>query len=368
MRILISGAGVAGLSSALALGASGHDITIIERANEFRTKGAPIDIRGDAIAACAQMGILQKLKTREVSMSQGGRIIDRDGTPVAELGGETFPDAEDDIEVPREDVCHVLQDALDSSTSLTFGDSIQTLAENDSGVDVTFTSGNSGRFDIVVGADGLHSLTRQLTFGPEQGFLHHLGFYSGYTWLTSGITTEDGASILNWPGHQIGVATYNHTSLAYLVFRSPWIDYDYHNIDEQRQILLDAFADHSEWRVPEILGNIRHDPNLYFDSVSQINMDTWHKGRVVLVGDAAHCASALSGRGTSLALTGASYLARALHEYPENLNAAFTQYTADQHPHVTYAQAIAEGGGDLLIPATQTGIDDRNKQFSLANR
>lgn len=368
MRILISGAGVAGLSAGAALGASGHDVTIIERANEFRTKGAPIDIRGDAIAICDRMGILQGLKAREVSMSQGSRIVDRDGTPVAEVGGETFPDTEGDIEVPREDVCHVLQGALDSSTSLTFGDSIHTLAEDNGGVDVTFTSGDSGRFDIVVGADGLHSLTRRLIFGPEQDFLHHLGFYSGYTWLTSGSTTEDGASILNWPSHQIGVATYNDTSLAYLVFRSPWIDYDYHNIDEQRQILLDAFADHSEWRVPEILDNVRHDPDLYFDSVSQINMDTWHKGRVVLVGDAAYCASALSGRGTSLALTGASYLDRALHEHPENLDTAFTQYAADQHPHVTYAQAIAEGGGDLHVPATQAGIDDLNKQFSLTSR
>lgn len=167
MRILISGAGVAGLAAGATLGASGHDVTVVERANHFRTKGAPIDIRGEAITIADQMGILRELTARTVSMSQGARFIDRDGTPVARVGGETFYDSDDDIEIPREDVCHVLEGALASSTSLTFGDSIHTLTEDDSGVDVTFTSGGSGRFDVVVGADGLHSLTRRLTFGPE---------------------------------------------------------------------------------------------------------------------------------------------------------------------------------------------------------
>lgn len=365
MRILISGAGVAGLAAGVVLEADGHDIAIVERAHQFRTKGAPIDIRGDAIAVADQMGILHELKARAVNMSEGARFVDHEGTPVSRLGGESFHESDDDIEVPREDICSVLESALDPSTALNFGDFIHTLVEDENGVDVAFDSGSSARFDIVVGADGLHSLTRRHTFGPEDAFVEHLGFYAAYTWFPSGTETEDSSSILTWPGHAIGTAYYKDTALGMLQFRSPVIDYDYHDIDEQRQILLNAFAGHSEWRLPAILDCVRHDPDLYFDSVSQVHLNTWHKGRIVLVGDAAHCASALSGRGTSLALTGAWHLAQALRDHPDDLDAAFGQYQVCQRPDVTRAQEMAIGAGDLLIPDTQAGIDARNEQWAV---
>jgi len=87
------------------------------------------------------------------------------------------------------------------------------------------------------------------------------------------------------------------------MFRSSLIDYDYHDLAAQKQILLDAFAGHTEWKIRDLLDAASHDSELYFDSVSQIHMSSWHSGRVVLVGDAAYCASPLSGRGTSLAMT-----------------------------------------------------------------
>lgn len=364
MRILISGAGVAGLAGAHTLSSSGHHITIVERAEHPRVVGAPIDIRGDAISVADEMGILDELTARQVAVSEGTYFINNDGTPVAKLGGETFHETDEDIEVPREDVCQVLTEGLKPSVEMFYGDSIRSLHEDDEGIDVTFASGVSGRYDVLVGADGLHSLTRKLTFAPEEEFIHHLGFYAGYTWLPHDGRTRDGGEILNWPGHNVGVVSYKDATLGHLQFRAPWIDYDYHDIGEQRQILLTEFADHAEWRVPELLDNVRHDPNLYFDSVSQIYMNTWYQGRVVLLGDAAHCASALSGRGTSLALTGADALSRALVEQPDDLPAAFSHYEFLQRPYVTYAQDIAVGGGDRLIPVTQVEIDTRNEHFS----
>lgn len=120
----------------------------------------------------------------------------------------------------------------------------------------------------------------------------------------------------NYPGHLAGIATYRDKALAVLMFRSPWVEYDYHDLAAQKRILVSAFAGHSEWRVPELLDAAVADPELYFDSVSQIHMPTWHRGRVVLVGDAAHCASPLSGRGTSLALTGAWFWLRRCASIP----------------------------------------------------
>jgi 2-polyprenyl-6-methoxyphenol hydroxylase-like FAD-dependent oxidoreductase len=112
----------------------------------------------------------------------------------------------------------------------------------------------------------------------------------------------------------------------------------------------------------------RRDPELYFDSVSQIEMPSWHEGRVVLVGDAAACASPLSGRGTSLAITGTWFLAKALSDHPDDLEAAFTQYEREQRPHVSYAQGTAAPGGDQLVPATQDAIDARNQLLRAATR
>ena len=119
-------------------------------------------------------------------------------------------------------------------------------------------------------------------------------------------------------------------------------------------------------KVPELIDAAQRDPELYFDSVSQIHMPAWHRGRVVLVGDAAHCTSNLTGRGTSLALTGAWFLAQALRDHPGDIARACEQYERDQRPHATRTQATAAPGGDRLIPATQEQIDARNRAFNEA--
>jgi 2-polyprenyl-6-methoxyphenol hydroxylase-like FAD-dependent oxidoreductase len=168
----------------------------------------------------------------------------------------------------------------------------------------------------------------------------------------------------NYPGHIIGIAAYNDKALGVYMFRAPWIDYDYHDLAAQKRIIVEAFAGHDEWKIPELLDAANNDPELYFDSVSQIHMPTWHRGCVVLVGDAAHCASNLSGRGTSLALTGTWFLGQALRDHPNNLELAFKQYERDQRPHVARSQATAAPGGDLLIPAAQEEIDARNRRLN----
>lgn len=364
MRILVSGAGMAGLSAAISLGAIGHDVTLVEHANHLRAGGSPIDIRGDALDVARRLGVLEQIHERRVTMTERSQFVDDHGRVLAELPTDEVSDSADDIEIPRLELARVLHHALSPRTRLWFGESIESLHDDDDGVDVTFVSGRHDRFDLVVGADGVHSLTRRLVFGPEQDYLHHLGLYIALTTMrATGRAAERLNPILNWPGHMIGITGYDDVSLGVLTFRSPWIEYDYRDLAAQKQIVLDAYADHDEWRVAEILDAVRADPELYFDSISQIHMDTWHRGRVVLVGDAAHCASGLSGRGTSLAFTGTWLLAQALHTYGEDLAAALEEYETRQRPHVDHAQASAGPGGDLIVPATQHDLDVRNARL-----
>jgi 2-polyprenyl-6-methoxyphenol hydroxylase-like FAD-dependent oxidoreductase len=369
MRILISGAGVAGLSAAINLGADGHDVTLVERADHLRVNGSPIDIRGESISVVDKMGVLGEIDARRVDMTERVQFVDSDGAVVAEVP-EDLGDSPDDIEIPREDLTNILHDHLGPSVELRFEESIAALDDHRDGVDVRFHSGGADRYDLVVGADGMHSAVRRLTFGPEQQFLRHLGFYTalaampGYS--APGRSAARQNPMYNFPGHLAGIAAYNDKALAVLIFRSPWIDYDYHDLDAQKRILADAFAGHDEWRVPELVDAAVRDPELYFDSVSQIHLPAWTRGRVVLVGDAAHCASPLSGRGTSLAFTGTWLLAQALRDHPGDLPRAFEQYERDQRPHVVRCQATAAPGGDRLIPATQDEIDARNQNLNAA--
>ena len=366
MRVLVSGAGMAGLSAGVTLGNAGHDVTIVERAQHLRVNGSPIDIRGESLAVARVMGILNHIQARQVDMTQRTCFVDGNGDRVADLPLAAINDSADDIEIPREDLAHVLRSALGPSVTLTFGESVAQMHDDGRGVDVLFVSGGRERYDLVVGADGLHSATRRMVFGLERQYVRHLGFYTALANLPEHEVIDAPNPIYNYPGHMAGIVTYRDVALAVLTFRSSWIDYDYHDHDVQKRILTQEFGDHNRWRVPELLEAARCDPELYFDSVSQIDMPSWHRGRVVLVGDAAHCASPLSGRGTSLALTGTWLLAKALTENAEDVVAAFDQYERAQRPHVTYAQGTVGAGGDLLVPTTQEAIDARNRALAAA--
>jgi 2-polyprenyl-6-methoxyphenol hydroxylase-like FAD-dependent oxidoreductase len=363
VKILVSGAGIAGLSAVIDLEAAGHDVTIVERADHLRVNGSPIDIRGDSIAVAEKMGVLDDIHDRRIDMTERVQFVDRDGAVVAEIPEDHINDSADDIEIPREDLTRILHANLGPQTRLLFAESIVALRDDGAGVDVDFASGRTDRYELVIGADGMHSAVRRLTFGQERQYLHHLGLYVALADIPDFTPSGRTNPMYNYPGHLIGIAAFNDQALAIFSFRSTWIDYDYHDLRAQKKILADAFAGHDEWRIPELLDAAQRDPEFYFDSISQIRMPRWHQGRVVLVGDAAHCASNLSGRGTSLALTGTWYLAEALRSHPDDLGRAFEQYEQRQRPLAVRAQATAGPGGELLVPATRDDLDQRNSTF-----
>lgn len=367
MNILISGAGVAGLSAALDLTSRGHRVTVVEYASHFRVNGSPIDIRGDALEIADTMGLLTRIRESRVRTTELGRFVNSDGATVARVPVEEMSDSGGDIEIAREDLAHILVDVLPSTTTIRFRDSVDSLADDGDGVDVHFISGRTERFDLVLGADGLHSVVRRLTFGPERDYLRHLGLYIGLADLPGGAQPDRLNSVYNFPDHMVAIARYKDTAFTSFIFRSGLIDYDYHDIDVQKKILIDAFADHTEWKIPQLLDAVRADPELYFDSVSQIHMPTWHRGRIALVGDAAHCAALLSGRGTSLALTGAHFLAEELERSGGDHTVAFERYAARQRPYVEFAQNSVSEGGDLIVPPTWEAINARNERLHAAS-
>ncbi|MES0837539.1 FAD-dependent monooxygenase [Nocardiopsis tropica] len=361
MNILVSGAGVAGLACALGLGARGHDVTLVEYAHHLRLTGTPVDIRGDAIEAADRMGLLATIRKQRIRMSELAQFVDGAGEPVAPLPLAQINDSDDDIELLREDLVRILADALPDTAAIRFGDSIQTLADDGSGVDVRFASGRTGRYDLVLGADGQHSAVRRLVFGPEKDHLRHLGVYFALADLPAEAHTGGINPIHNVPGRMAGIFRYKGRAVAVFQFRSDPIDHDHRDPDAQKKILLDAFAGHRSWRIPELLDAARADPGFYLTSASQIHLPSWHRGRVALVGDAGYSPAYLSGRGTSLALTGARFLAEELERSGGDHTAAFARYEARQRPYVTFAQGRVHSGRDRMLPATWEDIAARNE-------
>lgn len=362
MKILVSGAGIAGLACALDLGARGHDVTVVEHARHLRVTGTPIDVRGDAIEVVDAMGLLAEIQGQRIRMSELNRFVDADGEPVASIPMAAVSDSDDDIEIARGDLVRILAGALPDAAAIRFGDSVEALTDDGDGVDVRFRSGRAERYDLVLGADGLHSAVRRLVFGPERDHARHLGVYIALADLP-GEAGPDGVTLHNVPGRMAGIARFKDRALAVFTFRSERLDYDHRDLDAQKMILVDAFAGHTSWKIPQLLDAARADPELFFDSASQIHLPSWHRGRVALVGDAGYCAAFLSGRGTSLALTGAWFLAEELERCGADHTAAFERYETRQRPYVTAAQERVEEGRERQAPATWEAIDARNERL-----
>lgn len=366
MNILISGAGIAGLAAALELGTRGHDVTVVEYGRRLRLAGTPIDIRGDAIEAAERMGLLAKIQEHRLRMSETTWFVDSDGEPVGRVPMAQISDSDDDIEILRADLVHILADALPDTAAIRFGDSIGTLTDGGDGVGVRFASGRTGRYDLVLGADGQHSAVRRLVFGPEEDYLRHLGVYIALAALPGEARSEGANSIHNVPRRMAGTFWYKDKAVAVFEFRSEPLAYDRHDLDAQKKIVIDAFAGYRSWRIPELLDAVRADPDFFFDSASQIHLPSWHRGRVVLVGDAGYSPAFLSGRGTSLALTGARILAEELDRCGGDHTAAFERYEARQRPYVTFAQNSVNGGRERILPTTWAAIAARNEALQAA--
>jgi 2-polyprenyl-6-methoxyphenol hydroxylase-like FAD-dependent oxidoreductase len=360
--VLISGASIAGPALAYWLHRYGFAVTIVEKASAPRGGGYPIDVRGTAIEVAERMGILPRLREAHVD-SRRLTFLDAEGGEVTSLSPHAIAGSVEgrDLEVPRGDLAAILHTTTHDRVEYVFNDAIDTLDESGRGIDVTFRSGTQRTFDLVVGADGMHSHTRELLFGPEAQFHRHLGYrFAVFTMPnTLGLSRE----LLMWNAPGRAAALYAtggaHDPVhAFLNVHLPAPDHHLRDRKAQAAVVTEAFAG-STWQLPAILDAMHRADDLFSDTVGQIRMPTWSKGRATLVGDAAYAPSFLTGQGTSLALVGAYMLAHALATNPVHTK-ALAAYESAVRPFVTANQALVDHGAASLFPTTPEALAHRN--------
>jgi 2-polyprenyl-6-methoxyphenol hydroxylase-like FAD-dependent oxidoreductase len=362
-NVLISGAGIAGPSLAYWLLREGMTPTIVECAPAARTGGYMIDFWGVGYDVAERMDLLPALREdgyrlEEVRLvnSSGRRVGGFDARVFAAAAGGRF------TSLLRGDLAHRIYELVADRTEMIFSDSIAALDEDPSGVAVRFESAPPRRFDLVVGADGLHSRVRSLVFGDEGAYLKPLGYHTA-AFTVSGYPHRDEGVYVSYavPGRQVArYALRDGRSAFFFIFshdetRPP----EHRDGDSQRAALRRAFSG-AGWECDEILEAMDRSDDLYFDAVAQIRMPSWCRGRVALLGDAAYCPSLLAGQGSAFAMAGAYILARALASAGGDHVAAFEEYQRSFKPFIDRKQRAAERFGGWFAPRTRFGIVARN--------
>jgi 2-polyprenyl-6-methoxyphenol hydroxylase-like FAD-dependent oxidoreductase len=364
-RILVSGASIAGSAVAYWLHRSGYAVTVVEKSGTLRDGGYPIDIRGTAVEVVRRMGILPRLREAHID-ARRYTFLDAGGGEVASLTPRALTGdiGGQDLEVRRGDLVAALHALVRDDVEFLFDDSVKTLDRSGRELDVTFHSGFRRTFDLVVGADGMHSATRESLFGPEEQFHRYLGHcFALFTMPnTFGLSRE--VVLWNAPGraaalYAVGDGEELH---AFLDFHRPEPPSDVlRDPDAQRELVAGAFAG-AGWEVPGMVDALRTADDLFFDTVGQIRMPHWSSGRVALVGDAAYAPSFLTGQGSSLALTGAYMLARALATHRDH-TAAFAAYERGTRAFVAMNQALVDNGAATLFPVTAQALERRDSML-----
>lgn len=364
MNVLIAGASMAGLTAAHWFARLGHQVTVVERAEGLRPGGAPIDVRGRALGTAERMGILARIEAEKVSIVEPMPVLDATGKPVASLDLRWFANETDqDVEITRDRLNKILHSVVPPEVTFRFNSSVTSIADGPGGVDVGLSDGRQGRYDLVVGADGLHSTVRKLAFGPEKNFVRHFGYYVALVDLPAHRDWQ--RAMLNVPGLTIAVRDAGDGPQAMMLAASPEIDYDHRDLPAQRRMIDQFLSRIDAWQVPA-LRTAFADPaarGFYFDSVSQTHMPSWTQGHVAVIGDAGHCAALLSGMGTTLAMVAAETLATSWTESQGDMQATARLHHERLRPYVDQCQAFAHEGAPIMVPPTQEALDARNATF-----
>ena len=367
MRIAINGAGVAGPTLAYWLQTSGHEVVLVEQAPGLRTGGYIIDFWGIGYDIAEKMGLLPRLRGLGYQVAEVRYVDDRGrrvgGFSVGVFGRMTRGRF---TSLRRSDLAATIYRATQGIETI-FGDSIASIVDDGRCVRVGFEHAPPREFDIVVGADGLHSRVRELAFGPERQFEVALGYHVA-AFETAGYRPRDELVYVSHavPGRQISrFSMRDDRTLLLFVFRDEYMrDCRLSTDRERKTALARAFADVG-WETPQILAALDAVDELYFDRVSQIRMDHWTRGRTALIGDAAACVSLLAGEGTGLGMAEGYVLAGELRAAGDDPIAALGRYEQRMMPFLRHKQASAAKFASSFAPRTALGIEFRNAVSSL---
>lgn len=354
---LVSGASIAGLTTAYWLARSGWEVEVLERFDQFRSGGQNVDVRGVAHEVIDRMGLTQQVRekntTEEGTSFIGGRGQVLGGIPAdQEQDGLTA-----ELEILRGDLARTILDALPGGVDVRYGDRINTIEDRTAHAHVEFASGTTGEYDLVVIAEGVRSKTRDMIFGDVVD-KRELGLNMAYGTIPR---TADDDRWWRWysaPGRRgitlrpdnVGTtrATLAYVDRAQSISELP--------VDQAKEVLARVFTG-AGWQADRVTAGFAASEDVYMDSLTQIRMPHWSKGRSVVTGDSAWCVTPLGGGGTSIALTGGYVLAACLSQAREDdLGPALQQYEQWMRPFVAKVQDLPKGTPDLFYPDSRAGV------------
>jgi 2-polyprenyl-6-methoxyphenol hydroxylase-like FAD-dependent oxidoreductase len=358
--VLVVGASVAGPTLAYWLRRYGFNPTVVERTPSLRAGlgGHAVDLFGPAVDVAERMGVLPQVVDARTQtevltfLRPGKRTID------VNMGQLTAGVSDRHVEVMRGELASILYEATRAEVEYVFDDTIRAIEETPDAVEVTFERNAPRRFGLVVGADGLHSIVRRLVFGDERQFLHYIGGYFGVFTVPNYLNLDGRMALHTTPGKVVGMYPVRQTGEAragFLFRREQPFVYDHHDKEQQKALLRQVYAgDGGE--VPRLLAELDHAQDLYFDSISQVIMNEWSRGRVTLVGDAGYSPGPAVGGGTTIAMVGAYVLAGELSRAGGDPAVALPRYDAAMRELVRRARKLGTTTMRTLIPATPAQV------------
>ncbi|SKG69961.1 monooxygenase FAD-binding protein [Mycobacteroides abscessus subsp. bolletii] len=355
MRVLISGASIAGPVLAYWLARQGLHVTVVERVPALRKSGGhAVDLFRPAMEIAERMGVLAAITERATGIEQ--LVVHPSGArrPVKIDYRKLLAAASDrHVEIMRDDLSEIFYEASRDDVEYIFGDEITALSQDG---EVNFHSGASGRYDVIVGADGLHSGVRRLVFGDaEASSTDFLGAYLSVVSVPREFAYPGPAAGFLDVGRGAMMYTADHLDDARAVFMFRPVGeaeaYDYRDIEKQKTMLRSRFTglhrDVDQW-----LGQLNDTPAFYFDTISQLRLTSWSRERVTLVGDAGYCPGPAVGGSTSLAVLGAYVLAGELGRAGGDFAGAFRAYENVMAGRVLGSRRLARTAAKTMLPSS----------------
>jgi 2-polyprenyl-6-methoxyphenol hydroxylase-like FAD-dependent oxidoreductase len=363
MRIIINGVGIAGPTLAYWLRRAGHEVLLVEEAPRLRDGGYVIDFWGAGYDIAEKMGLLPRINELGYRVGEV-RFVDRHGRTCGSISTKSVGRLVNGrfTTLRRSDLAAAIYGALGGTVETIFGDSVASIAEAGGCARVGFARAAPREADLVVGADGLHSRVRRLAFGPDAGTEVSLGYHVA-AFDVEGYRPRDERAYVSHavPGRQVSRWSMRGDKTLFLfVFRDEYLTGGDLATDWDRKAALARAYAGVGWECPRILAAMAGVRGIYFDSVSQVRMERWAKGRTVLLGDAAACVSLLAGAGTGLAMLEAYVLAGELRTCGGDYGTAFARYQERLMPLLKRKQAAAAKFGSSFAPKTAFGISFRN--------